>query len=142
MRVNREGTGSLERWFPCRGITLVELVVVLAILSLLLLAALPSYSRYVQRTYRTEAVEALLNEATRQERNYLVKRRFVSRPSYEGASGHYRISVELTDSGSGYLLRALPIGSQAADTCGTFELDNQGRKRSGGDTRLCWTGRG
>ncbi len=125
-----------------RGVTLMELLVALAILGLLLLLSLPSYNRYVQRSYRTEAIEALLNEASRQERNYLVKRRFVDRSPYDTASGHYRISVELDDSSNGYLLRAQPLGSQANDTCGIFELDNRGRRHSQGESQKCWGGRG
>ena len=124
------------------GVTLIELIIVLAILSLLLLAALPSYHRYVQRTYRTEAIEALLSEATRQEQNYLVKRKFETRQAYSGASGRYRISVDLTDGGRGYVIRAQPRGNQSKDICGTFELDNKGRKRSDGDNTQCWIGRG
>lgn len=141
-----EGMWSLVNTAPDRGatsgITLIELVIVLVILSLLLLISLPTYTRYVQRTYRTEAIETLLNEASRQERNYLVNRRFVPRQAYDSASGRYRISVELSNSGNGYVLRAQPGGSQTNDACGTFELDNKGRKRSDGDNRLCWTGRG
>ena len=114
----------------------------LVILSLLLLLTLPSYTRYMQRTYRTEAIEALLTEASRQERNYLIKRHFTPREAYNGASGRYRISVELSNDGSGYVLRAKPRGSQANDICGTFELDNKGRKSSDGESGLCWTGRG
>ena len=114
----------------------------LVILSLLVLASLPSYTRYVQRTYRTEAIEALLAEASRQERNYLIKRRFIPRQAYNGASGRYRISVELSNDASGYVLQAEPRGSQTNDICGTFELDNKGRKNSDGESRLCWAGRG
>jgi type IV pilus assembly protein PilE len=127
---------------PARGITLMELMVVLAILALLLLAALPSYTRYIQRTHRSEAVEALLNEAMRQERSYLVSRQFKDRTSFETSSGHYLISVELIASGSGYELEAQPLGSQENDQCGVLKLDNKGRKSSAGDPWLCWDGRG
>ena len=127
---------------PTRGITLIELMIVLIIVGLLLLASLPSYTRYVQRTYRTEAVELLIAEASRQEKDYLLNHRYTPRQAFIGVSGRYRISAEITADGRGYLIRAHPRGNQLNDVCGTFELDNQGRKRSGGDSRLCWTGRG
>jgi type IV pilus assembly protein PilE len=125
-----------------RGVTFMELMVVLAILALLLLAALPSYTRYIQRTHRSEAVEALLNEAMRQERSYLVTRQFKDRTPFETSSGHYRISVELIASASGYQLEAQPLGGQVNDQCGVLKLDSKGRKSSAGDPRLCWEGRG
>lgn len=141
-----EGMPSRVNTTPHRssssGITLIELMIGLVILSLLLLLSLPSYTRYVQRTYRTEAIESLLNEASRQEQNYLVKRRYIPRQAYDTATGRYRISVEISNAGNRYVLRAQPGGSQANDACGTFELDHKGRKRSDGDNRLCWYGRG
>jgi type IV pilus assembly protein PilE len=127
---------------PTRGLTMIELMIVLVILSLLLLASLPSYTRYVQRTYRTEAAELLIAEATRQEKDYLLNHGFTPRPAYNGASGRYRINIEIAANGRGYVLSAIPRGSQAEDVCGTFELDNKGRKRSDGNSQLCWSGRG
>lgn len=126
---------------PTGGLTLIELMIALVILSLLLLVSLPSYTRYVQRTYRTEAVELLMAEATRQEKDYLLNHGFTARPAFNSASGRYNINVEITASGRGYVLSAIPRGSQAEDVCGTFELDSKGRKRSDGNSQLCWSGR-
>jgi len=127
---------------PTRGITLIELMIVLIIMGLLLLASLPSYTRYVQRTYRVEAVELLIAEAVRHEKDYLLNHRYITRQAFIGVSGRYRISTEITADGRGYVLTANPRGSQLHDACGILEFDNTGRKRSNGDSQMCWTGRG
>src|SRR5688572_9653384 len=54
-----------------RGVTLIELMVVIMVLAILASIAVPSYRRFLLRSQRTEAMRALMQAQTAQEKFFL-----------------------------------------------------------------------
>jgi type IV pilus assembly protein PilE len=137
------------------GVTLLELLVVLAIVGVLAGVAYPGYRQYLVRAHRMEAIEALLALAAAQERFHLQHGRYAEGFEPDVAPG---LAVAPTTSGGRYRLRlAVPApghfvgsasprrgsGQEGDDRCGTFWLDDAGRRgatdASGQDsTEQCW----
>lgn len=128
------------------GFTLLELLTVLSILGLLALGSYPIYTHHLLKTHRTEAQVSLFDLASALDRYYLVNN------TYKGATletleinedtpnHYYRLAIaSLTD--DSYLLRAIPIGSQAKDSyCGDLTLNQLGERSSSGKggNSNCW----
>ncbi len=133
-----------------RGFTLIELLIALVVAAVLALVALPSYSQYLQRAHRAHARAALLQLAQWMERSATANGRYPLAADVTDAQravegGRYAIEVE-AGAGVSYRLIARPLGAQAADPCGSFQLDHTGRRSQGAtdrvaqplDARRCW----
>jgi type IV pilus assembly protein PilE len=126
------------------GFTLIELMVAVAIVAILTAVAVPSYTNYVLKSRRPDAKQALLDFAAREERYYTLNNTYTSTaaalgyaalPLSLGSNGDYLLSV-VTATTTTYSVQAVPQGSQADDTCGTYTLDNFGNQ--GAATANCW----
>lgn len=125
------------------GFGLLELVVALAIVAILAALAYPSYRDYAQRGYRSDALQALMDEAARQERIKLVTGQYSVREPYPSAGGRYEIEPRIDVDGLSFYLLARPQGAQTEDPCGTLTLDHRGGKRieeadDSADPARCW----
>jgi len=121
------------------GFTLIELMIVVAIVALLAAIAFPSYARYVEQARRADAKSALMDAAQRLERCY------TQNNSYDGCTvaaaspdGYYTIEATIPDPFQSFTLSAAPTGVQTDSPCGTYTLDSDGTRGSGGDNDRCW----
>lgn len=134
---------------PSRGFSLVEMLIVLAMVAILGAVALPLYDAHMRRARRAEARAALLQAAHRLEREATATGAY---PAGElpvslatAAGGQYRITrlppASEEDGALRFSLRAIPLGAQARDECGTFTLNSTG-ERGLVDNRapvaVCW----
>lgn len=133
-----------------RGFTLIEVLITLAIVAILTAIAVPNYSEYVRRSHRSNARTALLAAAQWMERAATAGGAYpltVAIPAgFQGnlvEGGRYRVAG--VSDGATFSFTATPeLGTpQIADKCGTFALDQAGRKTVGGVATLtaleCWT---
>jgi type IV pilus assembly protein PilE len=136
-----------------RGITLLELLIVLVVIGIIAALTLPTYRQYMFRVHRTEAMTALLQLQSAEERFYLRQARYADNvaaapPAGLGvpaasASGKYLLSVAVATDGQSYIAIATPApgGGQDADQdCLAFSVDAHGRRAVSGarDARYCW----
>lgn len=117
------------------GFTLVEAIVVLAIVGILAAIAYPSYTEQVRSGRRADAEGALygLQQA--------LERLFTTHSSYATAAlgsapgsifsdqvpadGPPNYQLQIADlTATGYTLKAVPVGVQAHDRCGTLTLSS------------------
>lgn len=137
----------------CRGVTLLELLVVLVLVGIVAALALPAYRQQMIRVHRTEAMIALLQMQSAQEKFYLRHNRYtgditVAPPAGLGlstasSSNQYVLSVAVASDGQSFIATATPTpdGGQRADhECLAFSIDARGRRAVGGsrDARYCW----
>lgn len=132
-----------------RGFSLIEIAVVVAISGILASVAYPSYQNQVRNSRRADAQSVLMQAAEFLERHYTENLRYdasatgtavalpaaLSEAPREGATKYYTVSLESVTP-STYLLRAVPKGAQASDSCGTLKLDNVGAKTA--VLATCW----
>ena len=122
-----------------KGMTLIELLITIAIAATLASLALPSYQKQILRTYRAQAIQTLLREAGQQERYFTVSRQYSPKETYIKADGRYQIQTEISQGERSYLLRAIPLGRQAGDRCGTLAIKHTGERWAEGDKdQKCW----
>ena len=142
------GNGSCRAGLHApRGFSLLELLVVLTIFGLLLSVAVPSYQKYTYRGYRADAVRSLLAIAACQERVRAASGYYDTRRCLDGLDQvNYRFALEPADlaSANRFTARAIPLGSEPGEACGTLSIDQAGTRAISGDPerRLrCWNGR-
>lgn len=139
------------------GITLIELMIVVAIVGLLAAIAYPSYAQYVQRSKRVTAEgdlyalrNAMQRELPENNNSYVgataaalnafgapVVTLFPSQSPIDGGSPAYDLEIRV-ESPSAYTLRAVPIGSQADDNCGTLTLSSSNVRGADDAVSNCW----
>jgi type IV pilus assembly protein PilE len=145
-----------------KGFTLIELMIVVAIVGILAAIAYPSYQEQIRSSRRGDCAGALAGLANAMERFYTTNNTYVGAAVGGGANGApnplvlnypatcpldggtaptYNLTIAAT--ASTYTLSAAPVGTQAADTCGTLTLTNTGSKnvigQSAGKTwQDCW----
>jgi type IV pilus assembly protein PilE len=137
------------------GVTLIELMIVVAIIGFLTMVALPTYTSYVLRSHRIEAINGLLDAASREARYYtgnnaytqsMLSLGYATDPSPVASSSnlYYNISVvsvtaDSSTAPASFKIQAVPQGSQTTDTCGTFTYTDMGVRTTSGDTvSNCW----
>ena len=132
--------------FSSQGVTLIELVIVVTVMGILLTMALPAYRNHMLRVHRSEAIQLLLQASMCQERTR------ASKGSYDtgmclpvSEQQHYRLTfAPANQQGMVYIAKAVPIGAQIADHCGSLLLDQDGtRSIRANDVSAvkCWNGR-
>lgn len=116
----------------------MELVIALAVLALLVSIALPSYRSFMMQSNRTAAKTALQDLASREESYFAINNNYASQLAtlgyasgtvYVPGSGNnlYALSIA-SATNSTFVLNAAPQGSQAQDSCQTYQLDNLGNQ--------------
>ena len=137
------------------GFTLVELMIALVVLAVLAAISVPGYRAYAQRAHRVEAMRALAQVQTAQEKYFIDQHRYASAleaapPAGLGLqalseTGLYAIALEVAEDGSAYQAVATPVAtaSQHDDReCERFSIDDRGRRQAlSGETdttRKCW----
>lgn len=137
------------------GFTLIELMIAVAIVGILVRIALPSYTNYVLRSHRVEAINGLLDVASRQARFYTIGNAYTTSmttlgyptdpyPVSSSTNRYYDISVASAPAATAsapatFTVQAVPYGSQANDACGTFTYTDLGVKGVSGSTvSKCW----
>lgn len=107
-----------------RGFTLIELMIVVVVIAILAAIAYPTYSHQVRKTARKEAAGIMLDTAARLER---IRTQTFTYPDITPEStNRYTITMEVLDSGAGYLVTATPLSDQVDDRCGVITLNEKG----------------
>ena len=137
----------------CRGVTLFELLVVLVLVGAVAALALPGYRRQMMRVHRTEAMTALLDLQSAEEKFYLRHNAYTANlagapPAGLGLSpasnsNKYVLSIAVAADGQSFIATATPTpgGGQDEDhDCLAFSIDARGRRAVAGarDVRHCW----
>ncbi|HTN67110.1 MAG TPA: type IV pilin protein [Burkholderiaceae bacterium] len=144
---------QLQKHHRQGGVTLIELMIAVAIFAILASVAVPSYQESVRRSNRAEAIATLLEASNWMQRGYTVNNTYVGTTTatlqaaglgQSPKSGSPKYNITLTDAkttATGYELVATPANS---DKCGTFLLDETGKRSLSGNTATaedCWGGR-
>ena len=142
------------------GFTLIELMITVAIVGILAAIAFPSYTAYLAKGRRADARVQLASAQQWTERfysenfNYATDtagntassafntQAFSSSPRVGDGTAVYTITLTVASTSQTYTLTAAPIAGRAmaADACGSFTLNNTGRRGVTGAEALltCW----
>lgn len=110
-----------------QGFTLLELMVVVAIIAVLAMLAFSAYTKQIQKSRRAEARQAISDLALRQEKwrsNHTTYGTLDADPTLGiglAPTTTYYTVTSGSNTATGYVLTATPIGDQVNDTaCGTL----------------------
>jgi type IV pilus assembly protein PilE len=128
-----------------KGFTLIELMVVVAIVAILAALAYPSYTKSVRKGHRADAMQSLQNLRTNQSQwranhaTYATTLASVGFGSGLSGEGYYTIAFVGAPDTTTFVATAAPNGSQAADSCGTYSINQNGPNKSGSYANArCW----
>ena len=112
-----------------QGFSLVELLVVMALVALLASFALPTYQSSQQRAQRTLAKLALLKTVHWLERTASTSGNYPTLlPDTVWQTTELRYRLQLQTQANAFVLKAIPLGAQAQDGCGSFTLNQSGER--------------
>ncbi len=145
------------------GFTLIELMITVVVAAILAAIAIPSYMSQIRKSRRTEARTALLDIAGREERYFSVSNAYSQNPNDVGygsagntwnyptglpvGSGYYNVTVQspdpnFTGTSPSYVVKATATGTQTADSCSTFSVNQLGQQTATGSdpnaNTNCW----
>lgn len=137
-----------------QGVSLIELMIVVVIVGIIASIAYPAYTEQVQKTRRADCSGALTGLGNAMERFFTVNSTYrgaaasganTGAPAIyptacpvDGGAATYNLRIQQANA-STYTLRAIPIGPQADDKCGTLTLTNRGLKGiTGQATGVTW----
>ena len=112
-----------------QGFSLIELLVVMALVALLSSFALPAYQSSQQRAQRTLAKLALMKTAYWLERSASASGNYptlVPDAVWQTTELRYRVQMQSQD--NVFVLKAVPLGAQAQDPCGSLTLSHVGER--------------
>jgi type IV pilus assembly protein PilE len=127
-----------------KGFTLIELLIALACVALLASVAWPSYQSLILRSQRAQARASLLQAAHWLERAASANGSYpltADVPANVLQVDGQRYKMTVTSTAQSYSLSAVPLGTQAADTCGTLTLNHLGMRGVQGANQTaaqCW----
>lgn len=127
-----------------KGFTLIELLIALASIALLASLALPSYQSLILRSQRAQARASLLQAAHWLERAASANGSYpltADVPANVLQVDGQRYKMTVISTAQSYTLSAIPLGAQAADTCGTLTLNHLGVRGVQGTSQTaaqCW----
>jgi len=137
-----------------KAFTLIEMMIVVVVVAVLAAIAVPGYQQFTLKSKRGDAMNSLLQAQILQERwraDHTAYAAIADVWTHTGAGGAL-ISLDgfyqLSDApevlaggptGAAYAMKAVPVGSQAKDKCGTFLLTQDGPLTSSpwADSK-CW----
>ncbi|MDD5297930.1 MAG: type IV pilin protein [Rhodocyclaceae bacterium] len=131
------------------GFSLIELLIAVVIVAILTAIALPSYQNYILQSHRTEAINAVLDLASREARYYTTNNSYSASmltlgyssdptPLPNATDHYYDLSISSAN-GSSFSVQAVPVGNQVSDSCGTYTYSDLGiRGVSSGSLTSCW----
>jgi type IV pilus assembly protein PilE len=140
----REKTSTASRR-ASDGFSLTELLIAMVIVTVITAIALPAYQSQAMAAKRATGRAALQDAASRQEQFLLDNKSYTGVIAAGGLNltaltegGHYLLSVDAATAACPitrcYLLRAVPQGAQAADSCGPLTLSSDGDRQPA----ACW----
>ncbi len=128
-----------------KGFTLIEMLIALACVALLASLTWPSYQNLILRSQRAQARASLLQAAHWLERAASANGSYPSIadvPASVLQIDGQRYKMTVTSSAQSYTLSATPLGTQAADTCGTLTVNHLGVRSVQGASQTaaqCWS---
>jgi type IV pilus assembly protein PilE len=135
----------MRKTHPLQGFTLIELLVALACVALLASFAWPSYQSLILRSQRAQARASLLQAAHWFERAASANGSYplaVDVPASVLQIDGQRYKMTAATTTQSYTLSATPIGTQAADACGTLTVNHLGVRSVQGASQTaaqCWS---
>ncbi len=112
------------------GFTLIELMIVITVVSILVAIAVPSYNSQMRKSRRAEAKQILSDMQLQQEKWRASHATYGTSTVAAGSnitipntSTYYTVAMTAnSNTATGYVYTATPIGDQANDTCGTLGI--------------------
>ena len=130
-----------------RGFTLIELLIGLVVLAIVMSLAVAGYGSAMQKTRRGAAQGCLMEAAQVMERAYTTNMTYALAKYPDigcttDLADFYTFDFVGTPDADGFVVQAVPTGSQVDDTlCATMSFDQAGVKTEGGtatDVDECW----
>lgn len=114
-----------------KGFSLIEILLVLLMIAILACLGIPSWQRYLREARRADARASLLQIALLQQQ-YLANHARYGNLTQLGiipisSQGYYQLRIRKHDRPLNFIATAIPVGSQALDSCGVFAINQEDR---------------